>query len=299
MSAPATFAELGEAALGYAARGWPVFPLKPGDKVPLISKAAGGNGVHDATTVADTISRWWTEHPAANIGLAAGPAFWVLDVDYDGFFAEEPDGADTLTALQRRFGRLPPTVRQYTGGMGWQFFFKPDPRIKNGVKVLPGLDTRAAGGYVVAPPSLHPDGRHYHWIAGPDELEIAAAPEWLIALLEPVELPQPVPSSRRPVRNGNLVRYAEGALHGAADKIASAPPGAQENTLNVEAYSIGRLVGGGIIPRDLAKAELVAAACKMQPQGGRRPWTHTEVAWRVDRALAAGARNPRTPEARP
>ena len=128
-------------ALAYAARGWPVFPLRPGDKVPLIPKAAGGNGVHDATTDPAQIRLWWGRWPAANIGLAAGVTFWVLDVDYEGFFVEEPDGADTLRALQARFDKLPPTVRQYTGGLGWQWFFKPDPRIRNGVKVLPGLDT--------------------------------------------------------------------------------------------------------------------------------------------------------------
>src|SRR3954453_18758431 len=92
---------LSGSALAYAERGWPVFPLRPREKVPLIAKAAGGNGVHDATTDLDQISAWWTRCPRANIGLAAGPAFWVLDVDYAGFFAEEPDGADTLTALQR------------------------------------------------------------------------------------------------------------------------------------------------------------------------------------------------------
>src|SRR4051795_333629 len=116
-----------EAALAYAARGWPVFALRPGEKTPLIAKAAGGNGVHDATTDPDQIRAWWEKHPSANIGLAAGPAFWVLDVDYAGFFAEEPDGTDTLTALQRRFGRLPETVRQFTGGLGWAVFFPGGP----------------------------------------------------------------------------------------------------------------------------------------------------------------------------
>src|SRR4051795_1441866 len=172
---------LGTAALAYAARGWPIFPLRPGEKVPLNPKAAGGNGVHDATTDPNRICAWWTKEPAANIGLACSTTFWVLDIDYAGWpdvdpDAAHPDGADTLLALQRRFGRLPPTVRQYTGGIGWQWFFRPDPRIKNGVKVLPGLDTRSAGGYVAAPPSLHPSGRHYRWIAGPDETELAAAP---------------------------------------------------------------------------------------------------------------------------
>src|SRR5689334_3238288 len=214
-----------EHALAYAARGWPVFPLRPGEKVPLIAKAAGGNGCHDATCDGAQIRKWWGRCPTANIGLAAGTAFWVLDIDYKGWpdvdrDAAYPDGADTLLALRQRFGRLPPTVRQYSGGMGWQRFFKPDPRIRNGVKVLPGLDTRAAGGYVVAPPALHPSRRHYRWLAGPDETELAPAPAWLVRLLEPVELPQPVPPARRPIRSGNPDRYGEVALERACERIS-------------------------------------------------------------------------------
>src|SRR4051812_49746069 len=109
---------LHDAALAYAARGWPLFPLKPREKTPLISKADGGNGVKDATTDPAAIEAWWTACPEANIGLACGAAFFVLDADFLGFPADEPDGADTVTALQRRFGKLPPTVKQYTGGLG-------------------------------------------------------------------------------------------------------------------------------------------------------------------------------------
>src|SRR3954454_23844674 len=100
-----------EAALAYAASGLPVCPLEVGGKRPFVAKAAGGNGVHDATCDETRIEAWWTRHPDAHIGLACGAAFWALDID-------APDGADTIVALQRRFGRLPATVRQRTGG-GW------------------------------------------------------------------------------------------------------------------------------------------------------------------------------------
>jgi Bifunctional DNA primase/polymerase, N-terminal len=87
---PAGF--LGDA-LAYAARDWPVFPLRPGEKVPLIPKKDGGNGVHDATTDPDRIRAWWTEHLTANIDLACGAAYWVLDVDYEGCPDVDPDAA--------------------------------------------------------------------------------------------------------------------------------------------------------------------------------------------------------------
>jgi hypothetical protein len=123
-------AALPDAALAYAALGWPVFPLRPGDKIPLIPKTEGGNGVHDATTDPDQLREWWDRQPDANIGLAAGVTSWCSTSTSSDFLAEEPDGADTLLALERRFGPLPETVRQQTGGLGWQRFFTPDPRIR-------------------------------------------------------------------------------------------------------------------------------------------------------------------------
>jgi Bifunctional DNA primase/polymerase, N-terminal len=97
-----------DAAVAYAARGWPVLPLRPGGKAPLIARAEGGHGVHDATIDPDRIRAWWAAHPAANVGLAAGAAFWALDVDYQGWEATEPDGLTSLNLLVERFGPLPP-----------------------------------------------------------------------------------------------------------------------------------------------------------------------------------------------
>jgi hypothetical protein len=175
--------ELLEHALAYAELGWPVFPLAPRTKVPAIAKRDGGRGVHDATIDLDRIQAWWERWPDANIGLAAGAAFWVLDVDYDGWEATGPDGGDSFALLTKRYGRLPPTVQQLTGGGGWQYLWAPDERIGNGVGFLPGLDTRAAGGYIAAPSSIHPSGRAYHWRRGhaPGEIALAPAPAWLVA----------------------------------------------------------------------------------------------------------------------
>jgi hypothetical protein len=93
-----------------------------------------------------------------------------------------------------------------------------------------------------------------------------------------------------------LERYAQAALDKACQQIEQAVPGTQCDTLDHETYGIGRLVAGGIIPRAAAEVALVAAGCRMRCQRGRRPWTSREVAWRVSRALATAALNPRTPE---
>jgi hypothetical protein len=140
-----------DAALGYAARGWPVFPCRPGMKIPATT-----HGVLDATTDPDRIRAWWTDNPQANIAIATGaPGPDVLDIDV------KPDGTGfaAFTGLKRA-GLLDGhqvLVRTPSGGLHMYFTGTSQ---RNGR--LPGqfLDLRAAGGYVVAPPG-HVDDRAY------------------------------------------------------------------------------------------------------------------------------------------
>jgi hypothetical protein len=70
-----------DAALHYSEKGWPVFPLAPRSKHPLIPARDGGRGLHDATTDAAVIQAWWEAHPTANVRLRTGVAFDVIDLD--------------------------------------------------------------------------------------------------------------------------------------------------------------------------------------------------------------------------
>ncbi|MGH7487948.1 MAG: bifunctional DNA primase/polymerase, partial [bacterium] len=60
---------LATAALEYAARGWPVLPIRPRAKLPLTE-----HGLHDATTDPELITQWWERWPDANIGIRTGVA---------------------------------------------------------------------------------------------------------------------------------------------------------------------------------------------------------------------------------
>ena len=136
---------LRDAALGYASRGIPVLPLHyplphrsglqpvTGDRRSLRSGTGCScrdpgcgqpgkhplgslvpHGVKDATCNRARVLAWWTRHPQANIGLATGHTFDVLDVD-------GPTGAQAIRALAAEHGlhSSGPLVR--TGGGGWHY----------------------------------------------------------------------------------------------------------------------------------------------------------------------------------
>lgn len=161
-----------DAALAYAAWGWPVFPLREvggrcdgGTKCqPLCQcpkKPATRNGFKDATTDPDRIRQWWTQHPRSNIGLPTGLAFDVIDIDV-------PHGAPSLAVMLER--DVMPDVHGHvaTGSGGAHYYTPPVQGRGNTVGLLPGIDYRGAGGYVVAPPStLGVRGRAWTWVSTP------------------------------------------------------------------------------------------------------------------------------------
>jgi hypothetical protein len=116
----------------------------------------------------------------ANTGIATGEGAGIVVLDVD----PRHGGDRALMELEAKHGELPLTPSSTTGGGGLHFFFKhPGGIIKNSVsKVGPGLDIRGAGGYVVAPPSIHISGQLYSWIIGrsPSDVPLALPPAWLI-----------------------------------------------------------------------------------------------------------------------
>ncbi len=262
-------------ALSYAERGWHVLPLKPGGKTPLT-----GNGVKDATTDPQTIRDWWTRWPNANIGIACGPSR-LLVVDLDG-----PEALTAWAELAQRHNIPYDTLTSHTGGGGIHVFYRlPDGlRLGNSAGRLgPHIDTRGDGGYIVAPPSVHPSGRLYTW-EDPDR-EILELPQALAELLTRTEretsTPPPPP---RPVTG--LHPYAEAALRGEVEKVRSAPVGTRNDTLNRAAFSLGQLVGSGLLDRMTVENELTAAALSAGLE-------EREIAATIRSGLEAGIRQPR------
>lgn len=250
-----------EAALGYAGRGWPCFPLV--GKKPL----AGSHGYLDATVEPAELARMFAVRRVDGVGIAAGAA-GLLVVDLDG-----PEAVEAWRELTDWQEPLPPTpiVRSPGGpGRGHIYFAGDDPRARSTSRgtVGPMIETKAAGRYVAAPPTRHPDsGGRYRWarFAYPP----APAPEWLLTLLErakPGRAAAPMLGERRELEPGaSATRYGAAALDGIVADMRAAIAGdeggnGRNDTLHRLARRCGRLVAAGQLAEDLAEGELIAAA---------------------------------------
>ena len=168
---------LGRAALAYALEGKPVFPCEPGGKRPLGRLVP--NGLKNATTDPDTIRRWWSDTPDANIGIPTGlpTTFTVLDVDIK--LEQNIRGDIALEGLEALNGALPPTRMQLTPSGGKHYLFAYTPGIGNSASGIgKGLDIRGEGGYVIVAPSVLPNG-----VYTVNDVELAEMPVWLTAKL--------------------------------------------------------------------------------------------------------------------
>lgn len=186
-----------QAALDLAMMGWKLFPVAKGDKIPLIE-----DWPRRASDDALMINQWWGERPDANIGVVTGPrsGIWVLDVDGE-------DGEITLEALERRNGELPHTLVAHTG-KGRHFYFAHADGVRNTARKLGfGLDTRGEGGYVLAPPSLHPNGKRYTWTD--PEAALAQAPDWLVEAVLAVPDGPPMAGDQPIAEDGTRIEHGQ------------------------------------------------------------------------------------------
>lgn len=166
------------AALWYAEHGMPVFPIAAGGKVPAIPSphpkgsperreckgecGKDGHGCKDATTDPARIQAWWGRHPDANIGLATGFLFDVVDID--GALGQK----SRAERWDDTFGRIDDDAfaKVLTPSPGGMHLYVPPTGDGNSAGIIPGVDYRGVGGYVVAPPSVTPTGS-YRFLGAP------------------------------------------------------------------------------------------------------------------------------------
>jgi hypothetical protein len=279
--------QLRDAALGYASRGIPVLPLhyplphhrgvQPITDGQLAHPTMGTgcscrdpscgqigkhplgslvpHGVKDATTNRARVLGWWTQQPQANIGLACGHRFDVLDVD-------GPAGEQAIRTLAAEHGLRSsgPLVR--TGGGGWHFYLVPTGLGNINPANLEQVDWRGRGGYVVAPPSRHASGHPYRWVAGRDlDMPVAEVPSVLLERLERQPLLRPVgPVAPRGVGDGPGGRYARVALAEELARVAAAPVGQRNRQLWESTRNLYNLVATGALDHREVHQGLLGAA---------------------------------------
>ncbi len=214
-----------EAALSYAARGWAVLPLhhptpsgcscgrhecKTPGKHPYARSVPRGS--LDATLDPHQIRQWWTRHPECNIGVATGSASGLLVIDLDDRPLDGRDGSHSWRRLASQHGAID-TVEVVTGGGGRHLYFGlPEgltvQQSKDAIGL--GVEVKSDGGYVVAPPSLHPSHRPYEWDAfgHPDDQALEEAPGWLLALCH-TRAPRSSAESARPEGRLDPLEVAE------------------------------------------------------------------------------------------
>jgi hypothetical protein len=260
-----------DAALGYAARGIPVYPVHwprrssggaslacscprgPGcdrpAKHPLVR-----HGVKQATTDPAQLERWWRRWPHANLGLATGVVFDALDVD-------GPAGLAALRQHLPTVGRRHPGPLVATGGGGWHYWYAPSGLGNRPPRGLAHVDWRGLGGSVLAPPSRHVSGGTYRWLRGLDQAPLPEVPAALQALLEPQ---QPPASPSPPSRPAELDHpYAQQALAAELAILQQARPRSRNRTLNRCAFKVYRYVAGGLLDEQETTAALTTVAISL------------------------------------
>lgn len=193
-----------DAALRYADHGVAVFPVVPNAKNPLTT-----NGFYDATTDTNVINDWFRRSPDANVGMATGTVNGIMVVDVD--CKSGKNGEVALNGLEKIYGELPETRRHRTPSGGYHLLFSIGSQVvpDSQGKIGEGIDIKAEGGYVVAPPSVIGDGRYE--VVNPD-VSVVDAPEWLVKLACEKKADDKKPSQGIAIpegeRNDHIFKYA-------------------------------------------------------------------------------------------
>lgn len=259
-------------ALWYARQGIAVFPLwwpsdgrcacPKGERCPSPAKhPMTPQGFHDASADEEQVKAWWAKWPTANIGVPTGDEFDVVDID----------GAAQAWTEFTATHKMPEHYGVAMSGRstgGFHYYCRPGGRktVPSGKNGLPkGVEIKGAGGYVVAPPSLHVSGATYRWIK---ELSTEVHgedpwPEWYDRITAKPERPREriefTPLT--PVSEDRAARYGAAVLVNACDAVLNAGEGGRWMGLACEAVPLAaRAVAGGCLDRETAIRALEDAA---------------------------------------
>ena len=269
--------------------GFSVFPLQSRSKKPI-----GSWKEYQTVPAQFAECNAWDNayrYSSYNIGIATGSVSNCFVLDIDG-----EQGCETLVQIIAQHDALPSTPTVKTGkGQHYYFRYPAGYEVRNlaGRSVhgefLPGIDVRGDGGYVVAPPSIHPNGAIYEWLVTPWQTSLADAPAWLLNLLAVKDMPAPVLDYNSVQDTPLAPSYLEKALSGELETLRSATEGHRNDALNKAAFSLGQLVGAGL--NECRITETLSSSARSIGL------EDAEIAVTLASGLAAGKANPRQPGA--
>jgi len=232
------------AALDYLSRGWSAFPLTPRDKTPWPLFPVKTYQRDRRATEAE-LRHFWKRVSQSNLAIATG--------QISGLFVWDCDTPQAFKATL--WHGIPDTAIAQTGKGFHVYFSYPNFPVGNRVKPLPDVDIRGDGGYVVAPPSVHPSGAGYEWI---NDLPLQPAPEWILDVVRLTKHREaPVTHNATEIRYKTA--YGAAALQSEAQQVAATGSG-RNARLYRAALKMGSLIADGRLDYETVVRTLLSAA---------------------------------------
>jgi hypothetical protein len=225
------------------------------------------------------------EYPVCNWRVVFGPSgLWGLDCDVPGP-DHAADGVAAMRELVAKHGNLPTRPMLRSGGGGVVLFFRHSGEPISGRTGTPiaGIDPRRGRLSQTIPPSRHHRTvQPYRWLIAPWEVPPPPAPDWLLALVAPPP-PRPVGTLKFPqtgTGGTKSQKYCLAALYSAAECVRSAQKGSRNHTLNLQVFSLARLIGPNLAASEIM--EVLGIAARQAGLDGR------EIRDTLQSALRAG-----------
>lgn len=252
-------------ALAYLARGWSIIPLKPRSKEPARKVAPYLSGELRMTEAEATDC--WGHEPDLGIGIVTGKPSGLVVIDVD------PRNGGDVDRIRWEVGSY---ATQATGGGGLHILCAhPGEPTPCGKTAVPGVDRKGDGGYIVAAPSVHPNGTRYRWEY---ELELGDGP-----FLDLGPLPAWVTERRQSGESSIADTPSEPSEPWIASTLAHperVQPGSQEETLTRLCWWAARH-----LPYDIGLGVLQGWVSRLPLGNPHDPWTEQHVASRLERAI--------------
>ncbi|MEQ9582430.1 MAG: bifunctional DNA primase/polymerase [Arenibacter sp.] len=237
----------------YLENNWKLFPTNT-KKAPLVP-----GGFKAATSDINQLQHWYKSHPNANVAIATGhrSGIWVLDIDCK-------NGVDGIDSLYSHLNKDEPKLMSLfenpyvitpSGGIHIYFAWEPELQLRNSAALLPGIDIRGEGGYVLAPPSVcYVNGERtpYRWQNSPTAL--GPAPSWLLSDIADLKQRRKSPSPTKEESRTEPRFDVSTVLHGL-------PQGRRDDGI----YKYAAHLKGVGIPYDIAVGFIREAAARCTP----------------------------------